>query len=417
MSRTRVLLFLLILIVSLHLPGLASSIPGLLANTTANGFPVTPENSSTSGKNPFSIHITLGFPAEIREKQIQNNSPVTSDSTVSNTGEKKAGGSPRIYEYDTEPGNGTAWHHTSAALRQAMNLDADMVYIHINPFADFTTATADIRNKLTEYNKPVTVFLDNGSDKKGAIISVRSETPGTSGHKAGVKTSVYALDGNQVREKYKTYVNSMLNGDLHPAVQSTPAGLNLITSNTASATDKAVNRTLRFSYQPRMFEKILDFLLLPFVSFLLMLGMGLGLLFEIRKPGQGFPLFAAIFSAVLFFTPLRLDGLAENYEILLFVSGVLMVLVHFIWLNKFSWMPVTGLLLSFTGLLLCLEPSWQVLTSDQHKEFMFMKPLLPVSISFFCILFVYYLVSKRDKDSGRISERDITYAKAQSIPG
>ncbi|MFI5149557.1 MAG: hypothetical protein ACHQRM_07460 [Bacteroidia bacterium] len=401
MVRFKAILFLVLICFSLCRSAIASSTPGLLAHNSLNGLPVIPENNVAAGKNPFSIHITIGFPAEIAEKKNSLSKTADQDSARQNQSDKKNNGSPRIYEYETETGDGNAWHHTSAALRQAMNLDADMVYIHINPFADFNTATTDIRNKLTEYNKPVTVFLDNGSDKNGAIISVRSETNGKSGTKPGVKTSVYALDAKQVREKYKDCVNN----------SPQTSALLPFTIRTGTV---AGSKPVLFSYKPRPFEKFLDFLLLPFISFLLILGMGLSLLSEIHKPGRGFPLFASVFFAVLFFTPLSLDGLAETPEILLFGAGLILILVYFFKLKNSPWLAFTGLFVSFAGLILSIEPSLFLLKSDSTTLFPFLKPLLPASGAYLCILLVYHFAFKRNK---RLTgDRQNQYAQAESIP-
>jgi hypothetical protein len=430
MLRFRVFLIILSLGFSLHLAAWAST-PGLNSVASSGGIPVTPENTIAVGKNPFSIHITLGFPAEIAENKSVAPKPIETDSASLNHTEKRINGSPRIYEYETATTEGTSWHHTSAALSQAMNLDADMVYIHINPFADFNSATTDIRNKLTEYNRPVTVFLDNGSEKEGAIIAVRAEDHSTSGNKPAVKTSVYALEGSQVREKYNTYVDRMLHGDAEKRTDehtfTTRSGTGLQNTSSVAAvpdlfpntpSNKSLNnQPLRFSYHPRAFEKMLDFLLLPFISFLLILGMGLGLLFELRNPGRGFPLFAAIFSAVLFFAPLRMDGLAENYEIMLVLTGIGILFAYFIWLRKHWWMPYIGMLCAFTGLLLCLEPSLSLGHFWSDNKLPFLKPFFPVSGSMLSLIAVYRIFLRRDQKTGAERERAIPYAKTESFPG
>jgi|GEM_PF-5663537 hypothetical protein len=422
MLRSKTFFFILILGVSLHLTGWAASAPWLIANaSSSSGAPIAPE-TNIAGKNPFSIHITLGFPAEISDNKSTPAKPVVNDTAATS---HTANSNPRIYEYETDAG--TLWHHTSAALRQAMSLDADMVYIHVNPFADFNTATTDIRNKLMEYNKPMTVFLDNGADKNGAIISVRPDTASASGNKSGTKTAVYSLNSTQVREKYKTYVNSMMNGTTSSPENKSVSDASLtnwinnnttlpkenLQSSSASTGTGKTTHPVMFSYQPHVFEKVLDFLLTPFISFLLIVIMGLGFLFEIRKPGTGFPIFASIFSAVLFFTPLRMDGLAENYEILLFITGTVLLLLHFVWFKNTWWLPITGTLLSSAGLLLCLEPSWILSGSWEDKQALILKPLLTVSGAISSITIIYRVFLKQ----GTGGERTIRYAKTEGLPG
>jgi len=74
-------------------------------------------------------------------------------------------------------------------------------------------------------------------------------------------------------------------------------------------------------YNPSILDNFINFLLNPIVhSLLIMLIIG-GIYFELQTPGIGFPLAAAIFGAVLYFAPLYLEGLAENWEILIFILG------------------------------------------------------------------------------------------------
>ena len=45
-----------------------------------------------------------------------------------------------------------------------------------------------------------------------------------------------------------------------------------------------------------------------------------GIYFEMQSLGIGFPLAAAVTGAILLFCPLYIDGLAQNWEILVFVA-------------------------------------------------------------------------------------------------
>ena len=50
--------------------------------------------------------------------------------------------------------------------------------------------------------------------------------------------------------------------------------------------------------------------------------------FELQSPGLGFPTVAAIVSAVLYFLPLYITGIAESWIIVLFVVGLILVLLE-----------------------------------------------------------------------------------------
>jgi membrane-bound serine protease (ClpP class) len=354
------LLFLLFLAANLALA--SSTPPASVAGTTSSGAPAVDANPSSAGsKNPFSLNVTIGFPADISIHQ-----PLTSSSPNDSVGKKaileNTSSKTRVYEYgiNAELGNRTP-HHTSAALKQAMNLDVDMVYIHLNTFADFDETASDIRNKLSEFNKPMTVFLDNGTNSSGAIISL-SRDSGSTDKKNQVTTSVYRLRDNQFRDKYKTYVNSILQKTAknreEPAcvtdVNATP-----ITENNASQQKESLTPSTNlvvYNYQPRIYEKALDFLLHPVISLLLILIMAFGLFLELNKPGTGFPLFASIGAAFLLFIPLHVDGFATYSEMLLFCSGLGLAIIQFIfWKSRI--MLSSGLILAAVGLTLSLCPT------------------------------------------------------------
>ena len=54
-----------------------------------------------------------------------------------------------------------------------------------------------------------------------------------------------------------------------------------------------------------------------------------GIFMELKTPGIGLPSAIACTAAVLYFTPLYIDGLAANWEILLFVIGIILLISNF----------------------------------------------------------------------------------------
>jgi len=376
---------------------------GAVVNSTKPG---VADEKEAAGKNPFSFNLTIGFPSSITDKNSTTPSPANRDSNMYSAEENFS--KARIYEYgaNAELGEIPARHHTNAALKQAMNLDVDLVYIHLNAFADFDGAATDIRNKLTEFNKPMTVFIDNGNRGSGTIISLRKDSADKTDHPNQVQTSVYNLTGNQFQEKYKTYVNSIVNqaakekskktSSSNPVIQDKKTasvvqpepGISVLPSSLASS------NIVLYNYKPSLFEKILDFLLQPFMSFLLVFIISLGLLMEFRKPGSGFPLFASVAASLLFFIPLHLDGLADMSEIFLFLSGIALVLSRWIWPNKSFFLVPAGISIAGAGLVFCLCPSFLIPPVNSGAWRLLLKPLAIVASSFFTTWLVYRVLSK-----------------------
>ena len=107
-------------------------------------------------------------------------------------------------------------------------------------------------------------------------------------------------------------------------------------------------------FKPTPIDNIISFLLNPIIhGFLIMIIIG-GLYFELQTPGVGFPLAAAATAAVLYFAPLYLEGIAQNWELLIFVLGIILLLVEIFAIPGFGVAGVSGIALIVTGLTLAM---------------------------------------------------------------
>ncbi len=79
------------------------------------------------------------------------------------------------------------------------------------------------------------------------------------------------------------------------------------------------------TYNPTFYDKIRGFLTNGVVQALLIMLIIGGIYFELQSPGRGFPTAIAITAAILYFTPLYLTGYAQNWEVLLFVLGLIFI--------------------------------------------------------------------------------------------
>jgi membrane-bound serine protease (ClpP class) len=107
-------------------------------------------------------------------------------------------------------------------------------------------------------------------------------------------------------------------------------------------------------YKPSWIEKIIGFLVHPIVSGLLIMAIIGGIYFEMQTPGIGFALGIAITAAVAYFAPLYLEGLAEHWEILVFLAGIILIMVEIFVIPGFGVSGIIGIILAFTGLTLSL---------------------------------------------------------------
>jgi len=79
-----------------------------------------------------------------------------------------------------------------------------------------------------------------------------------------------------------------------------------------------------------------------------------GIYFEMQSPGIGFALLVAVLAALLYFAPLYIEGLANNWEIIIFVIGIGLLAVEIFVIPGFGVAGVSGIILVVGGLTLSL---------------------------------------------------------------
>jgi membrane-bound serine protease (ClpP class) len=126
-------------------------------------------------------------------------------------------------------------------------------------------------------------------------------------------------------------------------------GLAESTDEVAQLISKGDDYTLKV-YAPSWLDEVKGWLMSPVLQSLLILIIIGGIYFELQTTGIGFPSLAAIAAAVLYFAPLYVDGLAANWEVLVFVAGWLLLAVEVFVLPGFGVAGVGGILCIVVGL-------------------------------------------------------------------
>jgi membrane-bound serine protease (ClpP class) len=108
------------------------------------------------------------------------------------------------------------------------------------------------------------------------------------------------------------------------------------------------------TYNPTLYDRIKGLLMNGVLqAILIMLIIG-GIYFELQTPGIGFPTAVAVTAALLYFTPLYLTGYAQNWEVLLFVLGLILIVFEIFVIPGFGVAGISGIILVFTALILAL---------------------------------------------------------------
>ena len=300
---------------------------------------------------------------------------------------------------DIAPGT---WRQAKQAFEAADSLGADLFLIHMNTYGGTVLDADSIRTKILQSKIPVVVFVDNNAASAGALISIAADSiymrPGGS---IGAATVVNQT-GTPMPDKYQSYMRSTMrataeaqgkitvveNGDtlsrwrrdpliaeamVDPSVYiegiidtgkvltftALEAIQNGFCEGTAENVDEVLEKTGMqgaeiVEYVPSFLEKIIGFLVHPVVSGLLIMAIIGGIYFEMQTPGIGFPFGIALAAALVYFAPLYLEGMAEHWEILIFITGIILILVELFVTPGFGIPGITGIILAFSGLTLSL---------------------------------------------------------------
>ena len=108
------------------------------------------------------------------------------------------------------------------------------------------------------------------------------------------------------------------------------------------------------TYKPSLVEATILFLLNPIVRAILIILIVAGIYIEMQTPGIGFPLFVAIAAAMVFFAPSYLHGLTENWEILVFIAGLILIALEVFVIPGFGIAGISGIILVIVALTMSL---------------------------------------------------------------
>lgn len=294
------------------------------------------------------------------------------------------------------------WRQTQQAFEAADTLGADVFLIHMNTYGGTVLDADSIRTKILQSPIPVYVFIDNNAASAGALIAIACDSiymrPGGS---IGAATVVNQT-GEAMPDKYQSYMRSTMRAtaeahgkdtivsgndtiykwfrdpriaeamvdervyiegisDSGKVLTFTPveAMENGFCEGTAENVKEVLGKVgieeyTIVEYEPSWIEKIIGWLVHPIVSGLLIMAIIGGIYFEMQSPGVGFPLGIAILAAVAYFAPLYLEGLAANWEIVIFLVGVILVAVEIFVIPGFGIAGILGVLFMFVGLVLSL---------------------------------------------------------------
>jgi len=279
------------------------------------------------------------------------------------------------------------WHKAQKAFKDAAEKEADLILLHMNTYGGMLETADSLRTKILDISIPIHVFIDNNAASAGALISIACDSIYMSpGANIGAAT-VVNQQGEAVPDKYQSYMRAMMRStaeaknrdpDIAQAMVDPRIRVEGI-ADTGMVLTLTTSEAIEFGFCEGEAEdiygvidilgvenyeisklklsgvdKIIAFLISPVVSGLLIMVIIGGIYFELQTPGVGFPLGAAILAALLYFAPLYLEGLADHWEIIIFILGVILIALEIFVIPGFGVAGVSGIILVVAGLTLSM---------------------------------------------------------------
>jgi len=279
------------------------------------------------------------------------------------------------------------WRSTKIALEEAVEKKADIVLIEMSTYGGMLESADSIRTKILNSPIPVFVFIHHNAASAGALIAIACDSIYMStGSSIGAATVVDQA-GQVVPDKYQSYMRAMMrstaeaNGrdpNIAQAMVDPRIKIDGVIDSGFVLTFTA-SEALKFGFcegiaentkevlslagiqdyeiieqEIKPMDKIINFLISPVVSGILIMVIIGGIYFELQTPGIGFPSIAAVVAALMYFAPLYLQGLADHWEILVFIIGIVLIAVEIFAIPGFGVAGITGIVFVVAGLTLSL---------------------------------------------------------------
>ncbi|HZJ74419.1 MAG TPA: NfeD family protein [Perlabentimonas sp.] len=337
----------------------------------------------------------------------------------------------------------SAWRFIQRGFKEASELDADIMLIHLNTYGGLVDVADSIRTKILNSRIPVWVFIDNQAASAGALISIAADSIYMrQGASIGAATVVNQT-GEKAPDKYQSFMRGIMrstaeakgkypvieNGDTiykwrrNPKIAEAMVdesifieGLidtgKILTFTTEEAmlwgycegkaesieallTHAGIDNYELVEFKPTAVDKIIGFLTSPVISGLLIMLIVGGIYFELQTPGVGFPLVIAILGAILYFAPHYIEGLTEHYEIVVFIIGLVLVALEIFVIPGFGIAGISGILLIIIGLTVAMIDNDIFRDAKPFSWIEILKPLAIVSVSLLTGIVTSIILSRK----------------------
>lgn len=265
-------------------------------------------------------------------------------------------------------------------LQKAAEASADYVLLDLDTYGGAVDAADSIRSAILRYEGPVVAFINMQAASAGALISIACDSIYMkTGSSIGAAT-VVDQSGKVMPDKYQSFMRGMMRSTAQATgrdpkiAESMTDTANVLTLTPSEAMQVGFCEGIAESCEEvavilagengfivrdmendmTWLDKLIQFLLHPLLQSIFMMMIIGGIFVEIRTPGIGLPLLTAVAGALLYFAPAYLGHLAEYWEIMLFILGLLLIALEIFVIPGFGVAGVSGIVLVVVSLALAM---------------------------------------------------------------
>lgn len=357
---------------------------------------------------------------------------------------------PLIYKINIKQDIGSAsWHHLQNGLLLAQKKNANYILLEMNTYGGTLVEADSMRTAVLNSPIPVYVFINNNAASAGALIAIACDKIYMRSSANIGAATVVDMTGEKAPDKYQSYMRSLIrstaeshgrdtivqqNGDtvykwkrdpqiaeamvdervVVPILSDTTKVLTMTASEAIDAgycdgiaenTQEIAVKYMKLdnyqieAYNPTTFDKIKDFLTHGLVQSILIMVIFGGIYIELKTPGIGLPAAIAITAGILYFTPLYMDGYAQNWEILIFVVGLILIAFEVFVIPGFGVAGISGITLVVLGLFLSLVGNVNFSFEGVSTDYMvnsLLTVVLGIALSFVMIILLLNRIGKEN---------------------
>lgn len=309
----------------------------------------------------------------------------------------------KLYRIDIHSDIGSSsWRYLQDGMQQAQQMKAHAIILHLNTYGGTVLHADSMRTLILNSHIPVYAYIENNAASAGALIAIACDSIYMQqGSRMGAATVVNET-GSAMPDKYQSYMRATMRATAEAQGRDTTinaAGDTIISwrrepiiaeamvdekvfipllSDSTQVLTFTANEALNngyceavvedfkqmitenlnaepytiTQYSPSLYDKIAGFLTNPALQAMMVTLIIMGIFFELKAPGIGFPTAVALIAAVLYFLPLFISGTAESWEVLIFVVGIILIILELFVIPGFGIAGISGVTFILLSLVL-----------------------------------------------------------------